>query len=128
MHSVCFCSLPVWKRSFLKKGTPMHFLPRSGSAIGRVWPTNNNTCKGHLVIHAYKVSSNQLSGSGEEVENINCLTDDGRTDDRRWTTDDGHRVITKGNWSLQLVCPKVKQIQNYHLLQRLTMFSEHFSN
>ena len=29
MHSVCCCTLPVWRRSFLKKGTRDLFLPRS---------------------------------------------------------------------------------------------------
>ena len=63
---------------------------------------NNNTCKGPRVLHPYQVSS---SGFGEEVENVNCLTDDRRT------TDAGQRVITIGHWSLWLLCPK----KHFHL-------------
>ena len=48
-----------------------------------------------------KFHQNPSSGSGEEVENVNSLTDDGRqTDDGRRTTDAGQRVITIGHWSL----------------------------
>ena len=52
-----------------------------------------------------KFHQNSSSGSGEEVENVNSLTDDGRTTDGR-TTDAGQRVITIGHWSLWLLCPK----------------------
>ena len=48
-----------------------------------------------------KLHQNQSSGSGEEVENVNWVTDD-----RRQTTDAGQRVITIGHWSLRLLCPK----------------------
>ena len=54
-----------------------------------------------------KFHQNPSSGSGEEVENVNSLTD-GRTDGR--TTDDGQRMITIGHWSLWLLCP------NYSLM------------
>ena len=47
-----------------------------------------------------KFHQNPSSGSGEEVENVNCLTD------RRQTTDAGQHVITIGHWSLRLLCPK----------------------
>ena len=57
-----------------------------------------------------KFHQNQSSGSGEEVENVNSLTDDRRTTDGR-TTDYGQRVITIGHWSLWLLCPK-KQSDN----------------
>ena len=41
-----------------------------------------------------KLHQNPSSGSGEEVENVNCLTDDGRTtDDRRRTTRDHNRSL-----------------------------------
>ena len=60
-----------------------------------------------------KFHQNPSSGSGEEVENVNSLTDDGRrttdgrqTDDGRRTTDAGQRMITIGHWSLWLLCPK----------------------
>ena len=52
-----------------------------------------------------KFHQNPSSGSGEEVENVNSLTDDRRTTDGR-TTDYGQRVITIGHWSLWLLCPK----------------------
>ena len=105
-YLVCCCSLPVWRRSSLKKGSPSDLIwPRPGSAPARVWPKNNNTCKGHRVLHPYQVSS-KSSGSGEEVENVNCLTDDRQTTDGRRTTDAGQRVITIGHWSLRLLCPK----------------------
>ena len=45
-----------------------------------------------------KFHKNPSSGAGEEVENVNSLTDDGR--------DAGQRVITIGHWSLWLLCPK----------------------
>ena len=47
-----------------------------------------------------KFHQNPSSGSEEEVENVNCLTDDRRQ------TDAGQRVITIGHWSLWLLCPK----------------------
>ena len=54
-----------------------------------------------------KFHQNPSSGSGEEVENVNSLTD-GRTDGQ--TTDDGQRMITIGHWSLWLLCPKNVEI------------------
>ena len=39
-----------------------------------------------------KFHQNPSSGSGEEVENVNCLTDDGRTDGR-WKTRDHNRSL-----------------------------------
>ena len=51
-----------------------------------------------------KFHQNPSSGSGEEVENVNSLTDDRRQ------TDAGQRVITIGHWSLWLLCPKNKQL------------------
>ena len=57
-----------------------------------------------------KFHQNPSSGSGEEVENVNSLTDDGRRTDGRTTdgrrTDAGQRVITIGHWSLWHLCPK----------------------
>ena len=47
-----------------------------------------------------KFHQNPSRGSGEEVENVNSLTDDRRR------TDAGLRVITIGHWSLWLLCPK----------------------
>ena len=112
MHSVCCCSLPVLRRSSLKKGTPCDlFWPRPGSAPGRIWPKNNNTGKGLWVLHPYQVSSKSIKRFWRrswkcKLSNGRQTTDDGRqtTDDGR--TDAGQRVITIGHWSLWLLCPK----------------------
>ena len=101
MHSVCRCSLPVWRRSFLKKGTPRDlFLPRPGSASGRIWPKNNNTCKGLWVLHAYQVSSKSIKRFWRSRK-CEKFTPDGRrrTDGR---TDDGRCAMTIAHSSLQL--------------------------
>ena len=101
MHSVCCCSLPVWRRSFLKKGTPCDlFLPRPGSAPGGIWPKNNNTCKGPWVLHPYQVSSKSIKGFWRRSWKCESLQtdDDGRTD--RQT--DGRRAMTIAHLSLQL--------------------------
>ena len=89
MHLVCRCSLPVWRRSFLKKGTPRDlFWPRPGSVPGGggIWPKNNNTCKGPWVIHPYQVSSKSIKRfwrRSRKCESLQTTTDDGRTDDGR---------------------------------------------
>ena len=50
--------------------------------LGRIWPKNDNTCKGPWV--PTKFHQNPSSGSGKEVENVKSLrTVDGRTDDGR---------------------------------------------
>ena len=106
MYSVCPCSLPVWRRSFLKKGTPRDlFWPRPGSTPERIWPKNNNTCKGPWVLHAHKFHQNTSSGSGEEVENVKVndarrTTDDARRMDGR--TDDGRCAMTIAHLTLLL--------------------------
>ena len=122
MHSVCCCSLPVWRRSFLKKGTPVtYFCPALDPPLdGSGRKTTTLVRDLEYFIHT-KFHQNPSSGSGEEVENVNSLTDDRRTtDDRRRTTDDGRRttddgrrttdagqrVIIIGHWSLWLLCPK----------------------
>ena len=56
MHSVCGCSLSVW-RSFLKKSTPVTYF---GPALGRICPKNNNTCNALWVLHPYQVSSKSI--------------------------------------------------------------------
>ena len=53
-----------------------------------------------------KFHQNPSTGSGEEVENVNSLLNDGRTDA-------GQRVITIGHWSLWLLCPKREVIIVY---------------
>ena len=109
MHSVCRCSLPVWRRSFLKKGTPRDlFLPRPGSAPGRIWPKNNNTCKGPWVLHAYQVSSKSIKRFWRRSRKCEKFTPDGRRtdDDGRTTTDgrtdDGRCAMTIAHSSLRL--------------------------
>ena len=93
MHSVCRCSLPVWRRSFLKKGTPRDlFLPRPGSAPGRIWPKNNNTCKGPWVLHPYQVSSKSIKRFWRrswKCESLRTTTTDGWTDGRTTAFDSG---------------------------------------
>ena len=100
MHSVCSCSLQVWRRSFLKKRTPRDlFLPRPGSAPGRIWPKNNNTCKGPWVLHPNQVLSKSIKRFWRR--SWKCKLSNGQTtDDRRRTPD------TIGHWSLWLLCPK----------------------
>ena len=100
MHSVCCCSLLVWRRSFLKKRTPLtYFCPALDPPLdGSGRKTTTLVRDLEYFIHT-KFHQNPSSGSGEEVENVNSLTDDGRTDA-------GQRVITIGHWSLWLLCPK----------------------
>ena len=87
MHFVCCCSLPVWRRNSLKKGTVRDLvLPRTGSTPRQILPKNNNTLKGPWQLHPYKSSLKASSSSGEEHENAKYLeTDDERTDDGRRT-------------------------------------------
>ena len=88
MHLVCCCSLPVWRRSSLKKGTPRDlFWPRPGSAPGRIWPKNNNTCKGPWVLHPYQVSSKSIQQfwrSRKCEKFMDGQTDGWRTDGALW--------------------------------------------
>ena len=82
MHSVCCCSLPVWRRSSLKKGTPCDLSwPRPGSAPGRILPKNNNTCKGPWVLHPYRVSSKSIKRFWRRSRKCEKFTNDGRTTD-----------------------------------------------
>ena len=98
MHSVCRCSLLVWRRSFLKNGTPRDlFLPRPWSAPGRIWPKNNNTCKGPWVLHAYQVSSKSIKRFWRRSWKCESLrtttTDDGRRTDGRCAMTIAHLSI-----------------------------------
>ena len=107
MHSVCRCSLPVWRRSFLKKGTPCDlFWPCPGSAIGGIWPKNNNTCKGPWVLHPYQVSSKSIKRFWRRSRKCEKFTPDGRTDggtdDDDGRTDDGRCAMTIAHSSLRL--------------------------
>ena len=100
MHSVCRCSLPVWRRSLLKKGTPRDlFWPRPGSATGGIWPKNNNTCKGPWVLHPYQVSSNSIKRFWRRSRICEKFTPDGR---RTYGRTDGRRAMTIAHSSLRL--------------------------
>ena len=102
MHSVCCCSLPVWRRSFLKKGTPRDlFWPRPGSAPGGIWPKNNNTCKGPWVLHPYQVSSKSIQWFWRRSRKCEKFTDG-------WT-DDGRCAMTIAHSSLWLRWAKKKK-------------------
>ena len=80
IHLVCRCSLLVWRRSLLKKGAPCDlFWPRHGSAPGRIWPKNNNTCKGPWVVHLYQVSSKSIKRFWRRSRNCEKFTDGRRT-------------------------------------------------
>ena len=93
MHSVCCCSLPVWRSIFWRRGPRDLFWLRPGSAPGRIWPKNNNTCKGHWVYFMHTEFHQKPSSGYGEVKNVNCLTHNGRM------TDDGRRLL----------CPKNRQ-------------------
>ena len=86
IHSVCCCSLPVWRRSFFKKGTPLtYFGPIQDPPLGGSGRKTTTLVRDlEYFIHT-KFHQNPSSGSGEEVENVKSLTDDGRqtTDGRR---------------------------------------------
>ena len=72
---------------FPEEGDPRDlFLPRPGSALdGSGRKTTALVRDLEYFIHT-KFHQNPSSGSGEEVENVNSLTDDGRqTDDERQT-------------------------------------------
>ena len=101
MHSVCHCSLPVWRRSFLKKGTPVtYFYPALDPP-----PKNNNTCKGPWVLHAYQVSSKSIKRFWRRSRKCEKFTPDGRRRRRRTTdgrTDDGRCAMTIAHSSLRL--------------------------
>ena len=109
MPSVCSCILLVWRRSSLKKDTPVTY---SGPALdpplgGSCLKTTTLVMDLEYFIHT-KCHQNPSSGSGEKVENVKLSngirTTDGRPTDRR--TDAGQRGITIGHWSLRLLCPK----------------------
>ena len=101
MHSVCCCGLLVSRRSSLKKGTPSDlFWPRPGSAPGRIWPKNNNTCKGPWVLDPCQVSSKSIKRFWR------CRKCEKFTPDRRTPgdgrTDDGQCAMTIAHSSLRL--------------------------
>ena len=87
MHLVCRCSLPVWRRSFLKKGTPVtYFGPTLDLPLGGSGRKITTLVRDHEYFIPTKFHQNPSSGFGEEVENVKSLrttTTDGRTDDGR---------------------------------------------
>ena len=122
MHSVWCCSLSFWRRSSLKKETPMtYFGPALDPPLGGSGRKTTTLVRDlEYFIHT-KFHQNPSSGSGEEVENVNSLTDgrrtDGRTDGR--TTDDGQRMIAIGHWSLWLLCPNKSKSYAGHMQAKL---------
>ena len=114
MHSVCRCSLQVWRRSFLKKGTPWPILPRPGFAPGRIWLNNNNTCKGPWLLHTYQVSSKPIKRIWRRSRKYEKFTD-GRTDGQTYgqtdgRTDDGRCAMTIAHSRFRLRWAKIFQI------------------
>ena len=91
---------------FLRRGPPVTYfgpaldLPLGGS--GRKTTTLVRDLE--YFLHT-KFHQNPSSGSGEEVENVNCLTDDRRTTDGRQTTDDGRRTTRDHKRSLVPLAP-----------------------
>ena len=86
MHSVCRCSLPVW-RSFFKKGTPVtYFCPALDPPLGGSGRKTTTLVRDHKYFIHTKFHQKPSSGSGEEVENVKVYRrttdndDDGRTD------------------------------------------------
>ena len=78
----CHCSLPVWRRSFLKKGTPViYFCPALDPPLGGSGWKRITLVRDHEFFIPTKFHyKNPSSGSGEEVENVKSLR---RTDGRK---------------------------------------------
>ena len=83
MHTVCRCSLPVWRRSFFEEGDLLWtILARPGSAPGESGRKSTTLVRDHDYFIPTKFHQNLSSGSGEEVENVKVCrrtTTDGRT-------------------------------------------------
>ena len=106
MHLVCRCSFPVWRRSFLKKGTPVtYFCPALDPPLGGSGRKTTTLVRDHEYFIPTKFHQNPLSSSGEEVENVNSLrtTDAGRrTDGQTDGRTDGRCAMTIAHSSLRL--------------------------
>ena len=115
MHLVCRCSLPVWRRSFLKKGTPGDlFGPALDPPLGGSGQKTTTLVRDHEYFIPTKFHQNPSSGSWEEVENVKSLqTDDGRTDGR---TDDGRCAMTIAHSSLRLRWAKKERHGNKKII------------
>ena len=110
MHSVYCYSLTVWWRSKFKKGIPCDlFWPRIGSAPGRIWPKNNNACKGPWVLYPYQVSSKSIKRFWRRSRKCGKFTDAGWTTDGR-LADDGRCAMTSILWKSQLLPVKFRWI------------------
>ena len=102
MHSVCPCSLPVWRRSFLKKGTPVtYFGPALDRPLGRSGRKTATLVRDHeYFMHTIGGFIRvQSIGSGEEVEIFKLVY--GRTTTTDWRTTDGD-AMTIAHLSLRL--------------------------
>ena len=121
MHLVCRCSLPVWRRSFFKKGTPVtYFGPTLYPPLGGSGRKTTTLVRDHEYFIPTKFHQNPSSGFGAEVENVKSLRtdddDDGRTDGR--TTDDGRCAMTIAHSSLRLRWAKKRKFKIKTCLQR----------
>ena len=85
MHSVCRCSLPIWRRSFLKRGPPWPIMARPGSTLGGSGRKTTILVRDHEYFIPTKFHQNPSNGSREEVENVkNLRTTDRRRDGALW--------------------------------------------
>ena len=100
IHLVCRCSLPVWRRSFLKKGTPVtYFGPALDLPLGGSGRKTTTLVRDHEYFIPTKFHQNPSSGSGEEVENVKVYGR--RTDDDGRRRTDGRRTMRYDNSSLE---------------------------
>ena len=103
MHSVCPCSLPVWRRSFLKNGTLMtYFGPALDPPLCGSGRKTTRLVRDHEYFIPTKFHQNPSSSSGEEVENVKSLQRTTTTDDVDGRTDDGWCAMTIAHSSLRL--------------------------
>ena len=101
MHLVCRCSLPVWRRSFLKKGTPVtYFVPTLDPPLDGSDRKTTTLVRDHEYFIRTKFHQNPSNGFGEEVENVKGLR-----------TDDGRCVMTIAHSSLRLRWAKKQQFE-----------------
>ena len=98
---------------------------RPGFRPGQIWLKNNNTCKGPWVL--YPLHQNPSSGSRVEIENVNCLTDNGRAKEKDHnrllrsftkTTDKDHNRLLRSFTKIRFytVIKKLKVL--FHLQMR----------
>ena len=71
MHSVCRCSLPVWRRSFLKKGTPVtYFCPTLDPPYVAFAKKALSQVQGHEYFIPTKFRKHQSSGSVAKADYV----------------------------------------------------------